>query len=271
MKDSSDSKQWAPTIAKIAFLTLTAALVITVVYMVRMVLHAIILGTLFAIILMPLHRRLTGKVKQYLIYRRKSKSDENADEKAILSRSRLLSSFLMVFLVFFVIVIPVSAFAASVARQGVDAIPKAIRWIKNDMSSTAENFYEKNKKRLHLESIIKFTDDIIDNYFSEETYKPQEANGSVESELPPAERAYEGLEDSADGIDQSPAAAEATSNAPAIAGRSTANLSRFIGKIAVSCLNWLRKMIVAMLAETGIIIFNFFIMLFVMFHIFLDG
>ena len=91
----NDSRDWAPLIAKIAFLVLTVALVLAVIYLVRVVLHAIILGTLFAIILMPLHRKLTVQVLRFLRLReRKLKIVPKMDDEQKVSRSRLISSML---------------------------------------------------------------------------------------------------------------------------------------------------------------------------------
>ena len=290
MPDSqNDSKDWAPLIAKIAFLALTVALVITVIYLVRFVLHAIILSTLFAIILMPLHRRLTLLVLKYMDYREirfKKASKLNPQQK--IARSRLISSFLMVCLVFIVIVIPLCAFATSVAKQGTEAIPKAIKWVKKDMVATAERFYEKNRQRLHLDAAVKTVDNIITNYFSEDAIKELESKGGedslkddesavAEDEKNGGEAVAEGKKDGGTEENADNAAVQESDNpnekqeAMPKTSISTANLSKFIGKIIVTGLNMLRKSIMSILAEAGIIIFNFFIMLFVMFHIFLDG
>ena len=166
-------------IAKIAFLVLTVALVLTVIYLVRVVLHAIILGTLFAIILMPLHRKLTVQVLRFLKFReRKLKIVPKLDDEQKISRSRLISSMMMVCLVFIVIVIPLSAFMISVAKQGTEAIPRTIRWIKNDMVASAERFYNKNRTRLHLDAAMGAVDGIITNYFSEEAIKEIESKSA---------------------------------------------------------------------------------------------
>ena len=283
----NDSREWAPLIAKIAFLALTVALVITVIYLMRVVLHAIILGTLFAIILMPLHRKLTVYVVRLNEFReRRLKRPQKMTSLQIFQRSRLISSALMVCLVFFVIVIPLCAFMTSVAHQGVEAIPKTIRWVKNDMGTSAERFYLKNRERLHLDAMIRTFDGIINNYFNEETIRELDAKGTEENgEI--AEGTKEGDGPQGDVVDitddMAKGAQEVTHDAvKTLAGAgqeeaahktsiSTANLSKFIGKIIVAGLNALRKSIMSILKEAGIIIFNFFIMLFVMFHIFLDG
>ncbi|MBO4345226.1 MAG: AI-2E family transporter [Victivallales bacterium] len=290
----NDSRDWAPLIAKIAFLVLTVALVLAVIYLLRVVLHAIILGTLFAIILMPLHRRLTAQVLRFLKFReRKLKIAPKMDEEQKASRSRLISSMLMVCLVFFVIVIPLSAFMISVAKQGAEAIPKTIQWIRKDMVASAERFYSKNRTRLHLDSVIGAVDGIITNYFSEEAIKEIEGKAadetmdvvSQEDETASAtkEKAAEGtpdaVADASDGegvsanepLQEPPDGSAAKKKDDAKPNISPANLSKFVGKIIVTGLNALRKSIMSILAEAGIIIFNFFIMLFVMFHIFLDG
>lgn len=294
----NDSRDWAPLIAKIAFLVLTVALVLAVIYLVRVVLHAIILGTLFAIILMPLHRKLTVQVLRFLRLReRKLKIVPKMDDEQKVSRSRLISSMLMVCLVFFVIVIPLSAFMISVAKQGAEAIPRTIRWIKNDMVASAERFYEKNRTRLHLDAAIGAVDGIITNYFSEEAIKEIESKSADEADIAlDGDAASSSDEKAADGAADDAAAngkefaekseefaakevtpqetadgASAKKKEDAKRNISPANLSKFVGKIIVSGLNALRKSIMSILAEAGIIVFNFFIMLFVMFHIFLDG
>ena len=287
--NQNDSRDWAPLIAKIAFLALTVALVITVIYLMRVVLHAIIIGTLFAIILMPLHRRLTAQVMRLLAFREKRlKRNQPMTPQQKVSRARLISSSLMVCLVFFVIVIPLCAFMTSVAHQGAEAIPKTIRWVKNDMGTSAERFYVKNRERLHLDALIKVVDGIINNYFNEDAIKElddkniEENDGKNDATSENASSLVK--EENVEGQDNS--AAEKIPDvqhvsllekqgAPQENSRKTsispANLSKFIGKIIVAGLNALRKSIMSILAEAGIIIFNFFIMLFVMFHIFLDG
>ncbi|NMA40628.1 MAG: hypothetical protein GX937_10685, partial [Lentisphaerae bacterium] len=59
-----DSHNWAPIIAKIAFLLLTVVLLIGVFYLIRNFLHAIILGILGATILSPFHKRVLRFVRQ---------------------------------------------------------------------------------------------------------------------------------------------------------------------------------------------------------------
>ncbi len=297
----NDSKDWAPLIAKIAFLVLTVALVLTVIYLLRVVLHAIILGTLFAIILMPLHRRLTVQVLRFLKFReRKLKIVPKMDDEQKVSRSRLISSMLMVCLVFVVIVIPLSAFMISVAKQGAEAIPRTIRWIKKDMVASAERFYNKNRTRLHLDAAIGAVDGIITNYFSEDAIKEIESKSADEAaDIAQDDDAAASADDKS--VEDAPAADSTAGNGDEIAKKadeittnenpsqepadgtaakkkddakrniSPANLSKFVGKIIVTGLNALRKSIMSILAEAGIIVFNFFIMLFVMFHIFMDG
>ena len=53
---------WAPVIAKITFLLLTIVLLGTVVFLVRKVLHAIILGMLCAGAFMPVHNWIHRKI-----------------------------------------------------------------------------------------------------------------------------------------------------------------------------------------------------------------
>ncbi|MBQ7651904.1 MAG: hypothetical protein IJS15_13145, partial [Victivallales bacterium] len=274
MSDSQNySRDWAPLIAKIAFLALTVALVIAVIYLVRFVLHAIILGTLFAIILMPLHRRLTLQVTRYMVYReRRFKKTSKLTPQQKQSRSRLISSMLMVCLVFFVMVIPLCAFMTSVAKQGAEAIPKTIRWVKNDMGPSAERFYLKNRERLHLDALIRTFDGIINNYFNEDAIRELDAKGTDDSVESVAETT-EGNSSACDEVNASDNAAEsaqdatpkavkakpeATQDASHKTSISTANLSKFVGKIIVAGLDTLRKSIMSILKEAGIIIFNFF-------------
>ena len=275
----TDYKDWRPAIAKGTFLALTLALLLTVVYMLHNVLHAIILGVLFAIILMPLHERIVRKMRAFLDYayarsnrqRHFRQVKPSAYEARLDWSSRLYASILSILLVFFVIVVPLSAFATSVVRQGITAIPKAAEWVQNDMPRKSVELYEKHRDSYLVKRLRSATERAVNSIggnpaktlegLKRHLHKILKQNGS------PSLQEADGMP--AQEETPNPPPLQMESNEPSDWG--TYDISSKVAEITVILLQYLRGILLRMLSKIGVAIFNFFIMLFVMFHLFLDG
>ncbi len=305
--NDTDYKDWRPVIAKVTFLVLTVALVLTVVYMLRNVLHAIILGVLFAIILMPLHERIVKKVRQFLdyAYGRSRKQCHYRQvrpaeyEKRLCWRSRLYASIISIILVFFVIVVPLSAFGTSVVKQGITAIPKAAEWVQNDMPRKSMELYEKYHNTYLIRQLRNLTEKAVKSFggdpermLADMKKHLHDALGQNDApELEPLEKkevmtngellqSASGERTNANQVGASAAENNATeSSVTDKAGAKTdeeggafaPDLSSIVAEVTLVILHYLRSILKGMLSKIGFAVFNFFIMLFVMFHIFLDG
>ncbi|MBR4674297.1 MAG: AI-2E family transporter [Victivallales bacterium] len=300
--NDTDYKDWRPVIAKVTFLVLTVALVLTVVYMLRNVLHAIILGVLFAIMLMPLHERIVKKVRQFLdyAYGRSRKQCHYRQvrpaeyESRLCWRSRLYASIISIILVFFVIVVPLSAFGTSVVKQGITAIPKAAEWVQNDMPRKSMELYEKYRNKYLIRQLRSLTEKMVKAFGGDPARMLADMKKHVhdvvgQSEVP--------ILDAAENQTPETAMTQSTAEMPAVdadssstdgakteaesaktkdentKGEETAppELSSMVAEVTLVILHYLRNILKGMLSKIGFAIFNFFIMLFVMFHIFLDG
>ena len=317
--NDTDYKDWRPVIAKVTFLVLTVALVLTVVYMLRNVLHAIILGVLFAIMLMPLHERIVRKMRQFLdyAYGRSRKQCHYRQvrpaeyEKKLSWRSRLYASIVSIILVFFVIVVPLSAFGTSVVKQGITAIPKAAEWVQNDMPRKSMELYEKYRNTYLIRQLRGLTEKAVKAFGGEPARMLADRKKHVHDAL--GQNDAPGLEllekkevPAGDGVSQSSrgtitdtnqtvqdeagkkkteaviSAVESVAKENAAvdevgakgdeeSGVLAPDLSSIIAEVTLVVLHYLRSILKGMLSKIGFAVFNFFIMLFVMFHIFLDG
>lgn len=261
----SDSKDWAPIIAKLAFLSLTVILTFFVIYMLHGVLHAIILGVLFAVILMPMHRRvekiavkLLRKAGSWGLFRRIK--GEEAREAFFIQKGRLLGAVFSVVLVFFVIAVPLGLFTASVVNQGITAIPKAVRWIENEMPAAAENVYQKYKDKYVFRELLAKLGEFN---LGMTAHPVDDVEKTEQDEDNPDMDNAEHL-NAADDIDE-------LENEDEPIRIEKVDVTKIVDKWAVIVLKTLRKVIGTLVNGIGVIIFNFFIMLFVMFHIFMDG
>ena len=314
--NDTDYKDWRPVIAKVTFLVLTVALVLTVVYMLRNVLHAIILGVLFAIMLMPLHERIVRKMRQFLefAYGKSRKQCHYRQvrpaeyEKKLCWHSRLYASIVSIILVFFVIVVPLSAFGTSVVKQGITAIPKAAEWVQNDMPRKSMELYERYRDTYLIRQMRFFTEKAVKAFGGDpvrmladmkkhihETLGQNDApglellekkevlpNGEVSQEV---SRAIQEANQTEAGAMKPETAAssgqpvakenaavdEAGEKGEEASSASAPDLSSIIAEVTLVVLHYLRSILKGMLSKIGFAVFNFFIMLFVMFHIFLDG
>ena len=310
--NDTDYKDWRPVIAKVTFLILTVALVLTIVYMLRNVLHAIILGILFAILLMPLHEQIVKKVRQFLDYaygrsRRQChfRQVRPAEyEGKLCWRSRLYASIVSIILVFFVIVVPLSAFGTSVVKQGITAIPKAADWVQNDMPRKSVELYEKYRNTYLIRQISSLTEKMVKSFGGDPArmladmkkhvhdmigqeeapfQQPTEEQIAEQSIVPepssqPTETAEgDAMKNGSNAEMTSPIRKEDSAKtdgliaAEAEDGPPPPEFSSIIAELTLFILHHLRGILKSMLSKIGFAVFNFFIMLFVMFHIFLDG
>lgn len=256
MENSDDLRFWRPAIANISFLVLTLAMLVAVVFLLRGFLHAIILGGLLALLLMPLHRR----VLRFLLWLskrtdaawRRLRHRAPVPESVVSSdqagpRARGLAALLSVVLVFFLVAVPLGFFVVQVAEQGMLAIPAAQKWIHEDLEHNARAFLTEHPRiqqalgRLYSDSAR-----LLPTMETEaETTAGADAGEAVE------------------GIDEAPPGAPSSSG--------ILELSPMLVKAGTVILQWLKDCVLAILSRTWLTVFNFFIMLFVMYHVFLDG
>ncbi len=256
MENSDDLRSWRPAIANISFLVLTLAMLVAVVFLLRGFLHAIILGGLLALLLMPLHRR----VLRFLLWLsnrtdaawRRLRHRAPVAESAVSSdqagpRARGLAALLSVVLVFFLVAVPLGFFVVQVAEQGMQAIPAAQKWIHEDLEYNARAFLTEHPRiRQALERLSSDSTRLLPRMETEaETTAGADAGENI------------------GGTD------EAAPGAPSSSG--ILELSPMLVKAGTVILQWLKDCVLAILSRTWLTVFNFFIMLFVMYHVFLDG
>lgn len=264
---NDDSRSWAPNIAKLAFLVLTLVLFISMVYMVRFFLHAIILGVLGATMLAPLHGRVSRLV-HYLsrATRRLRKKGARAWSPAQLrARTRTwrkskerLAALISVVTVFCCIVIPLAFFTVNVIKQGQSSMSAGLRWIQDGQM----------EKQLQA---------LIDKYDLHDKINTVIDKTNLDLPMLPTPSG----DDKADKDKSTPAKPTAGTTAAA-SGTSAPDGDPLLedtqpdlGKIIVNAsrrvLSFLLDNIFRALAKTWMIVLNFFIMLFVMFYAFRDG
>lgn len=260
MENNDDLRSWRPAIANFSFLVLTLAMLVAVVFLLRDFLHAIILGGLLALLLMPLNRR----VLQCLLWlskradaawrrlRHRPPVPENAATAPQTSlRARRLAAFLSVLLVFFLVAVPLGFFVVQVAEQGMQAIPAAQKWVHEDLEHNARAFLTEHPRiRQTLERLSSDSARLLPK--AEKTPAETTAAGDAAGGL-----------DAAEGLDAAPVETPASSG--------ILEISPMLVKAGTVILQWLKDCVLAILSRTWLTVFNFFIMLFVMYHVFLDG
>ncbi len=252
--DNSSLPQWRNRIANISFLLLTVAILLAVVYLLKDFLHAILLGALFAIMLMPLHRWILthlGQIVQRGARLGKPLKSSPGKEKPAPSQAspspkvRRVAAFCSVTLVFLLVVVPLGLFAVQVAAQGIRAIPLAQRWIAEDLEGECQEFFRQHPRlqegwKLLLQSTN------FGETGEEQATSPEDA--LFPSLLGDGEH----------------------NDAPLAEEGSTEQLPLAIRMGTVS-LQWLKDLLLTLLSRTWTTLFNFFLMLFVMYYVFLDG
>ncbi|MBO7741699.1 MAG: AI-2E family transporter [Victivallales bacterium] len=236
---STAKDSWAPNIAKITFLLLTAVICGAVIYIIRDFLHSIILGVLFGGMLLPVHNRILAGVEQLsdLIESRRKKPSRrklsNPDEYELqrISRNRSIAAMLSVILVFFIIVLPLTLLGANIAKQSITAVPSAMQWVEKELPGKLQELDEKYRIQEKLDHIRPFL-------------------GIAEAQETEAEDVGQNLE-------------ENSGKASDPAGFLVAFIRKAVG--------FLGKTILAIFSKIWVAVFNFFILLFVMYHVFHDG
>lgn len=266
---ADDRRSWAPNIAKLAFLVLTLALFISVVYMVRSFLHAIILGVLGATMLAPLYSRINRGVRRMHRYVRRRRKKATTAPSSGLRRGRARSlrkarervaSLITVLVVFFCIMTPLSFFAVNAIKQGQSSMTAGLSWIQDgQMEKRLQTIIDQYDLHTKLDAFLEMTNldlpmlpaEIAD---PETKADPKDKNASTTT----------GKKDAASA--STPAASLAPHGAP-----SRPDLGKIIVNASRRVLNFMMDNILQALAKTWLIVLNFFIMLFVMFYAFRDG
>lgn len=247
-----DNRSWGPAIAKGAFLALTVTMFVGVVYILRSVLHAIILGALFAMLLMPLHDCFLRVVTRFFSWRHgRHEGGEVSDERVLRKRdmrNRSIASALSVATVFVCVVVPLAMFGASVVHQGYAATESAQRWVVNELPGKLRGVIEKHQ----LQERIDRWSEQYRRFVSGELFaapKSQEQPSSPEESVAGNH------------------ASSSSSSKEAVVGKVGPEVARLMSKV----MQVLRDTLLSLLSEAGIVAFNFCVMLFVMYQMFYDG
>lgn len=265
-----NGQSWAPTIAKITFLLLTVVLMVTVVYLLRNVLHAIILGALFACLLMPLHSLVLKNVVRLWSWLEKFRKKvpslklSNPVEYAarIENSTRWVASLLSVIFVFCIIVVPLTFFVINVAHQGRSTISSALRWIDKEMPKQTKHLIEKYNLDTRLNSISPGLQYSLLG-MHQETGENADGNNTPKAENNEEKKsASAGEEVILPGDVKNP-----SSNGE----QNYLDIGQYIAKFTRNVMQMLWKVSLNVLSKAWLTVFNFFIMLFVMFHVFQDG
>ena len=258
MEVNVEKSSWSTGISKVSFLLLTVFLLASVIYLLRNVLHAIVLAAFLAVILSPIYRRFLGWIRRTTLILalrvRKKRGVPPSAARRYESRSRWIASLLMVLLVFCFITVPVSYLVISVASQGRRTIPSAEKWVREDFPQKIETLRIKYGKNRYVVKIMELLGEFE---LPDDSAAAEEQSPSME--LPPRE------EDIVEGDE----AKEAVKKV------SPEEMSRRVSEKMVGLLRMVLNQIgqwsLKILSRTWITVFNFFIMLFVMFHFFHDG
>lgn len=236
---------WAPVIAKVTFLLLTVIICGTLIYVVRDFLHAIILGLLFGGIAMPFHNRILQFVnflseRREAMLRRPPKAKlKNPEEYEAnrLNRCRSIAAILSVILIFFIIVLPLTMLVASIAKQSYTAIPSAKNWIEKELPGKIHEFDEQYKLMERLDSLKP----LLNPSFTSSPESADDDTSRVQEETVQSEEVH---------ID---------------------DLAGYLVAFVRKAVNLLAKTMLTLFSKIWVAVFNFFILLFVMYHVFRDG
>ena len=338
------SGTWSNTIAKIAFITLTAIVFCTAIYLIRIEINAIILGTLLASVLMPVHRKVlhfAERVNFYLrhrVFRQKTPLEEESRslyEKKVKNQARRQAAIISVALVFLIIVIPFSLFLVQLAKQGMSTLRTTAIWLDDELpkqvpraieiinrNNLARKFFmdlqifrvsppnvDENVELQHIIPPIPSIDDSVNEEPDAEALEDHADNAEETEHLEDAD-IPESLDSqaSAEGLAEVPSPAKANpqeelegvgglaseelppadsnetpelvqtdSAKPAISEEDELpridpqQVTAFLMNISRTLLSKAFAVIMALLSKAWLTIFNFFMMLFVMFFIFYDG
>ena len=276
MSNSSHQQQeqraWTSNIAKGTFLTLTAVLLCTAIYLIRAELDAIILGILLAGVLTPLHKRVLTQVKKLdsllreKLLRRQPPKDpakRKSYETKVQTQVRRRAAIVSVALVFLVIVIPLSAFVIQLAKQGVSSLRSAAVWLERELPQQVPRAIEEVNRHELTRKIFH------DLQFFSATAASGEA-GDLAQLLPDELKARD---DDATPPQQTPQAStvELPEEADATPVIDSQRVTSVLLNASRNLVSWLLKLLLKVLSKTWLTVFNFFLMLFVMFFVFYDG
>ncbi|MBQ4479204.1 MAG: AI-2E family transporter [Victivallales bacterium] len=275
------SSAWATNIAKLAFLSLTAIVFCSAIYLIRAELNAIILGSLLASVLMPFHRRIRRLVERMDFYFRnqvlhqkppKEKERRRFYETKIQGQIRRRAAILSVALVFLIIVIPVTLFTIQLAKQGMTTLRSTAIWLEKELPSQVPQAIEAvNRHELARKFFLDF------QLFTVSTSSDTEDEG-LQHLMPPMSNI-----DSANAGELELASPEEdshsshTDNVPAkikdeeLPRIDPQKVTSVLVNASRTLLSGALKLLVKILSKTWLTVFNFFLMLFVMFFVFYDG
>ena len=331
----NDNRSWSSAIAKGTFLLLTCALFIAVVYILRSVLHAIILGVLFALLLMPLNElilRRVGKLFGIEITSPEEVAVGGEKPSKREARCRSIAAMLSVILVVVVVMVPLTMFGISIVRQGYGITVTAQGWIVRELPGRIQAAIEKYHLQERLDKLTRAYSSF--NSMMAGAAEEDGRDKAAEKAQPPLPSSGEEPADSAEvsenTANQSLAAKvdeadKAADNAPqATAGETPqptadntsqasdddttqvadalqqasneqqlpprhslesmnteqqltghVNFSKdagpYVAKLAGTVMEFLRDTLLELFSRVGVVLFNFCVMLFVMYQFFYDG
>ncbi|MBP5639267.1 MAG: hypothetical protein J6X55_07305 [Victivallales bacterium] len=177
----NDNRSWASAIAKGTFLLLTGVLFVAVVYILRSVLHAIILGVLFALLLMPLNDYTLKHVCAMFHVESQSLVTDSVTEGKTTNkreaRCKSIVAMLSVTLVIVVILVPLVMFGISVVRQGYNVTVSSQRWIVRELPGKIQEAIEKYHLQERLDKLTQLYGN-FNSMMSENEVPEQEKNTS---------------------------------------------------------------------------------------------
>ena len=272
-----EQSAWASNIAKGAFLSLTVILFCAAIYLIRAELDAIILGILLAGVLTPMHKRvlrqmtkLDSLIRQRMLHLKppmdlaKRKLYEAKLQVQIRRRAAMVS----VVLVFLIIVIPASIFLTQLAKQGVSSLRSATIWLEQELPRQVPRAIEEINRHELTRKI--FHDLQFFSVAAEET-----ENSEALQQLLPLTVEDGGDVPATDAEDTTAVSDSEEIPPPDIVEELQVIDSQRVTSILVNAsrnlLSGTLKLFLKVLSKTWLTVFNFFLMLFVMFFVFYDG
>lgn len=289
----NDNRSWASAIAKGTFLLLTGVLFVAVVYILRSVLHAIILGVLFALLLMPLNDYTLKHVCAMFHVESQSLVTDSVTEGKTTNkreaRCKSIAAMLSVTLVIVVILVPLVMFGISVVRQGYNVTVSSQRWIVRELPGKIQEAIEKYHLQERLDKLTQLYGN-FNSMMSENEVPEQEKNtsGKQTDADEKVVNAPNPLDKVADSVEIKTETVKTHTVGESVGHRAAhgdgaeihpysghVNFSRDVGpyaaKVAGAVMEFLRDTLVKLLSKLGVLLFNFCVMLFVMYQFFYDG
>ena len=270
-----EQSAWASNIAKFASLSLTVILFCAAIYLIRAELDAIILGVLLAGVLTPMHKRVIHQITRLdsaVRQRLRLKPPQDAEkrklhEAKVKVQIRRRAAMVSVALVFLVIVIPASIFFTQLAKQGVATLRSAAVWLEQELPRQVPRLIEEINRH-----------DLTRKIFHDLQFFSVAAEGTENSEILPqllplanddhdatAPTATDHTTEDDDSKEILPLDAE---ELPVIDSQ---RVTSVLVNASRNLLSGALKLFLKVLSKTWLTVFNFFLMLFVMFFVFYDG